>query len=99
MSTFFRERRSKVGHKGKVVAVYVAHTDRNQGVARKLMETLIGRVRNYEGVEQIQLTVTQTQVAARKLYESLGFQLLAIERKALKLTDGYLDEEWWVLHP
>lgn len=98
MSTFLRERRSKIWHKGKVVAVYVAPVARNQGIARKLMEALIGRARRYEGIEQIQLTVTQTQVAARKLYESLGFRVFALERKALKLTDGYLDEEYWVLN-
>lgn len=97
MCTFLRETHPKIRHKGKVVAVYVHPQARGQGVARKLMETLIEQVRSYGTVEQLQLGVSHTQIAAQKLYESLGFQVFAHEKQAVKLADGYLDEEWRVL--
>ncbi|GEM47413.1 GNAT family N-acetyltransferase [Deinococcus cellulosilyticus] len=97
MCTFIRESHPKIRHKGKVVAVYVAPEARGQGVARKLMETLIERVRSYGDVEQIQLGVSHTQVAAQKLYTRLGFEIFGIEKQAVKQNGEYLDEEWRVL--
>lgn len=97
MCTFIRESHPKIRHKGKVVAVYVKPDARGQGIARKLMETLIERVRSYGDVEQIQLGVSHTQVAAQKLYTRLGFEIFGIEKQAIKQNAEYLDEEWRVL--
>ncbi|GGJ23619.1 GNAT family N-acetyltransferase [Deinococcus roseus] len=97
MCTFIRETHPKIRHKGKVVAVYVAPAARGQGMARSLMETLIARVRSYGDVEQIQLGVSHTQIAAQQLYTSLGFVVFGLEKKAIKQNGQYLDEEWRVL--
>lgn len=44
-------------------------------------------------LEHLMLTVVTTNVAARGLYSSLGFESFGIECEALKLGDQLFDEE------
>ena len=48
-------------------------------------------------MEQIMLAVGTTRDAAVKLYRSLGFESYGCERRALKIGDRYIDEEYMVL--
>jgi len=89
----YRERGLKVQHRGQVWGVYVTERARGAGVGRKLMQALLTRAAAIEGVEQVILTVTTTQVAAIRLYGSLGFQTFGHEQRALKVDGRYLDEE------
>ena len=50
-------------------------------------------MRNCEGG----VSVSSSQIAAKKLYRSLGFESFGVEEKALKIGDQYLKEEYMVL--
>jgi RimJ/RimL family protein N-acetyltransferase len=70
---------------------------RAKGVARAMLIELLRQARLLPGVEQINLTVNANQAAARRLYSSLGFKAFGHEPRALKVGDGYVDEDHMVL--
>lgn len=93
IATFFRESRPKIQHKAHVYAVYVDPVARKHGAGRALMQELIARAKAAPGLEQLMLTVTSSNVAAKRLYESLGFVRYGTEPRAMKLDGEYLDED------
>jgi ribosomal protein S18 acetylase RimI-like enzyme len=97
MAGFFRERHLKTKHKGRIWGVYVRANCRGKGLGRGLLAALLERVKKLPGLEQVNLSVSSSQVAARKLYRSLGFETFGVEDKALKIADEYLKEEYMVL--
>ena len=94
---FVREQGEKFRHKGFVWGVYVSEQWRGHGVGRQLMLALLERARAQAGLERITLHVATVQVAARRLYASLGFEPFGCEREALKVAGVYVDEESLVL--
>ena len=97
MVAFYREEASKTHHKGYVVSMYVAPESRGLGAGKALMQALIGRVRQIEGLEQLHLAVVTTNQVAYQLYRSLGFEVYGTEPKALKSGGEYWDEYLMVL--
>jgi ribosomal protein S18 acetylase RimI-like enzyme len=95
---FYRVKGLKTRHKGHIWGVYVAREARGKGVGRSLLLALLERSANIHGIEQIGLSVTTTQPAAPALYRSLGFESFGCERKALKIGDRYVDEEYMVFY-
>jgi len=94
---FVRYEGRKERHKGSIWGVYVTATARGQRVARAMLTRLLDRVRSYPGLEQVSLSVSVSQEAARRLYSSLGFEVYGYEKHALKVGDTYVDEEHRVL--
>jgi RimJ/RimL family protein N-acetyltransferase len=94
---FSRSPRLKTRHKAVIWGVYIQPTWRNQGTARALLRSLLDRARANAGLEQIQLTVASDQVAAKRLYASLGFEVFGHETHALKIDGVYVDEDHMVL--
>jgi ribosomal protein S18 acetylase RimI-like enzyme len=94
---YFRRMEAKTRHKGRVWGVFVAPAFRGQGLGRAVMNKLIAEVRSIDGLEQLDLTVAETQVAARKLYESLGFGVYGRETRSMRVGDAYVDEELMVM--
>jgi RimJ/RimL family protein N-acetyltransferase len=94
---FHREQELKSQHKGRVWGVYVTGRARVCGIGRELMRTLIGHAKAEPGLQQIVLTVTTEQIAARRLYESLGFVPFGREPRALLVDGKYVDEDYYVL--
>jgi len=97
MAGFFREKHLKARHKGRIWGVYVRVNHRRQGIGRALFSALLEKVKTLPGLEQVDLTVSARQVAAKALYCSLGFETFGVERAALKIGDQYFDEEYMVL--
>lgn len=93
MATFFRESRPKIQHKAHVYAVYVDPVARNHGIGRALMLELIARAKVAPGLTQLTLSVTSSNLAAKRLYESLGFIRYGTEPRAMRLEGEYLDED------
>ena len=94
---FARSPRLKSRHKGNIWGVYVRPEARKHGAGRSILAALIDRARQEPGLEQIQLSVSTGQTAARRLYESLGFEVFGCERHALKIDGVYVDEDHLVL--
>ena len=97
MAGFFREKHLQARHKGRIWGVYVRVNYRRQGIGRALFSALLQKVKALPGLEQVDLTVSAPQVAAKTFYRSLGFETFGVERAALKIGDQYFDEEYMVL--
>jgi len=96
--TFMRETSVKTVHKGNVYGMYVALEHRKQGIGKSLMLELLKRARDFDGLEQINLTVVSENESAKKLYNSLGFEVYGVERNALKYNAQYFNEDLMVLN-
>ena len=94
---FVRYEGRKERHKGTIWGVYVTAAARGQGVAKAMLTQLLDRVRGYPGLEQVSLSVSIPQEAARRLYSALGFEVYGYEKHALKVGETYVDEEHRVL--
>ena len=95
--TFIREKSLKTRHKGNVFGLYVKPECRGQRLGKSLMNELIKKAKNCDGLEQMNLTVISKNNSAKKLYHSLGFMVYGVERNALKFNDQYFDEDLMVL--
>jgi ribosomal protein S18 acetylase RimI-like enzyme len=87
-----REARLKGRHKADVVAMYVKPEYARRGIGRKLLRHVIASARE-EGIEQLTLTVTQTNHAARRLYAAAGFVTFGIEPRAIRVGSVYFAKE------
>jgi ribosomal protein S18 acetylase RimI-like enzyme len=63
------------GSMGQVGGVYTRPADRKKGIAKTVMRLLIEDCRKRLGFEKLILFTGEDNTAARKLYESLGFQV------------------------
>lgn len=97
MAGFFREKHLKAWHKGRIWGVYVKASCRGKGIGRGLLLALLQRIKALPSIEQVNLTVSSSQAAAKALYRSLGFETFGVERAALKVGGQYFDEEYMVL--
>jgi ribosomal protein S18 acetylase RimI-like enzyme len=90
MAGFLRQKRLKMMHKGLLWGVYVRAEAGRRGLGR----ALVRRVLEHAGphVLMVQATVLAENVAARALYQSLGFEAYGVERGALWLEGRLLDE-------
>ncbi|WP_459678485.1 N-acetyltransferase family protein [Acidisoma sp. 7E03] len=93
-----RNTREKYRHKAMVWGMYVDPEWRGQGIARSLLERLIGYARAQGELRQVILTVTEGNAAAQALYEQLGFRVYGVEPNAIDPGDGsYRNEIFMVL--
>ena len=93
---FFRRSNRKESHKGHVWGVYVSPQLRGKGAGKALMQEIIRRAREMEGLEQITL-VASAKLPAQKLYHAVGFESYGIEPHSLKIGDEYVDDVLMVL--
>ncbi|WP_226666919.1 GNAT family N-acetyltransferase [Metabacillus litoralis] len=96
--TLVHESKSKLQHRATIYAMYVSLEYRGIGFARALMQRAITHAKNLSIIEQIYLTVVTENQPAKNLYQSLGFQVYAEERNALKIQDTYYDEQHMVCY-
>lgn len=94
---FFRNQTAKGRHKGRIWGVYVTEKWRSKSIGRALLSELLRLARAQARLEQVTLTVNTEQTAAKRLYSSLGFESYGYERRALKVGEGYVDEDYLVL--
>ncbi|WP_281228811.1 GNAT family N-acetyltransferase [Flavobacterium aquiphilum] len=85
--------REKLRHKGILFRMYVSKNFRGQGIAKKLIEKLIERVKQIPDIEQINLTVIANNDNAKKLYEKFGFVTYGSESNAIKWKGKYFTED------
>ena len=94
---FVREQRKKLKHKGNIWGMYVVPEAREKGIGKLLLNEVIRKSQNLEGLEQIALTVTSNNKSAKGLYENIGFRCYGVEKQALKIGPDYFDDEFMVL--
>jgi RimJ/RimL family protein N-acetyltransferase len=92
-----REPRVKRLHIAVIWGVYLVSERRGHGLGRRLVLDAIAQARKWPELEQLWLDVTTTNLPARMLYLSCGFQSIGIRRRALKIGDRYYDEEMMAL--
>ncbi len=96
MAGFIREYGEKERHKAIAVGVYLSKELRGKGIGRSMLQALLDRAAEIEGLEQIVLKVAATQSAAFATYQSLGFTSFGREVRALYVDGQYIDEEYMV---
>ena len=98
MAGFFRRHEAKTSHRGHIWGVYIGRKYRGQGVGKALLTELLSLARSLPGIEQVTLGVSSDNIPARRLYETLGFEVYGCEARALKIGDAYVDEDLMVLY-
>lgn len=89
--------RQKLRHKGILFRMYVAKEYRGRGIAHKLIEQLLLRVREINDIEQVNLTVISHNANAKSLYEKFGFTTFGSEQYAIKWKGKYFTEDQMAL--
>jgi ribosomal protein S18 acetylase RimI-like enzyme len=95
---FFRRKGEKIRHRGEIRGVYVKNEYRSKGIGKALLEELIRQLRSQPDLEQVALGVSVGNTSAKRLYESLGFEIYGRETNAVKIGGAYMDEELMVLY-
>lgn len=78
------ETRDKTRHKATLFGMYVPAGFRGRGVGRRLAEAVLDHA-GARGTRVVQLTVTDGNDGARKLYERCGFVAFGVEPMAMAL--------------
>ena len=91
------EDREKLRHKGIISTMYVSKEFRGHGIARRLLEELIKKVKAISDIEQINLIVISNNSTAKQLYEKFGFQNFGTELNSIKWGGKYFSEDLMVL--
>ncbi len=97
MAGIFRESGERRRHQAVVWTMYVLGSHRGTGLGRKLLDDVVSRARELDGVLQVRLTVNAANTPARELYASYGFQSYGIEKRAQIIDGESHDEESFVL--
>ena len=84
------DRRPRTRHKATLFGLFVRPPFRGRGVARSLVDAVTEAARAAPGVRVLQLTVTETNGPALRLYERCGFVAFGVEPMALRLGDRFL---------
>ena len=92
------EARLKQRHKALLFGMYVAPEQMSRGVGRALLDACLVRARSIPALEQINLTVTATNVRAVQMYEAAGFRTFGVEARALKIDGVYYPKAHMVLY-
>jgi RimJ/RimL family protein N-acetyltransferase len=84
--------RSKTRHKAKLFGMYVPVQHRGGDAGRALLRAALLAARNRGGIELVQLSVTQGNVAAERLYSEHGFEVFGCEPLAVAVADAYVSK-------
>lgn len=84
------ERRPRTKHKVILFGIYVLEEARGQGIARALIEAALEKAQASSDIRVVQLTVSQSNGSAMRLYEACGFQPFGTEPLALKYGERYV---------
>ncbi len=74
-------------HNATVVGMYVVPDFTRRGLGTGLLKTLIERARGFAELEQLDLTVTQGNMAPLRLYEKMGFTVFGVQPSASRIND------------
>ena len=87
--------RQNTAHRGHLVGVYLTPSARGRGGSDQLIAAVIAEARNH--VLQLHLAVTQSNLAARRLYERHGFAIYGEDPRRLTVDGVFFDDYLMVL--
>lgn len=96
--TLVTEIKRKLKHRSDIFALYVTPQVRRHGVGKQLMNAAIEKAKEIGGVEQVYLTVSSNNIAAKNLYESIGFKMIGSDPRAMKIGNAYIGEDLMALY-
>lgn len=79
----YRESPQKMHHRARIWGMYVREGARRTGLGVGLLEAALGSVRDWPGVVQVHLSVSEVATAAHALYERAGFRVWGSEPRSL----------------
>lgn len=77
--------------------MYVKPTYRNRGVGKALLSDVIKYAKNEINSALINISVEETNTAAKKLYESFNFKIWGTEPQAIQVDEIFYNEHHMVL--
>ena len=86
------EAREKARHKAHLFGMYVPSNARRGGIGRQLVMAALEQAQKRAGVKLVQLTVTQGNDTAQKLYERCGFVPFGVEPCAIVVGGDYVSK-------
>jgi len=90
--------KAKLRHVAAVYGIYVAPTLRGRGLAARLMRRLLSELRSMGQIEKVSLMVNTEALAAIRLYEKLGFDIVGTAHREEKVDGRYYDLHYMELH-
>ncbi len=93
-----RNSAEKLKHKANIFGVYTQAAQRNKGIARRLLLTLLEDAYSDSHIVQITLSVNTENNNAKALYYALGFELYGLEKNAMLVDGVFIHEEHLVLY-
>jgi RimJ/RimL family protein N-acetyltransferase len=87
-----RSTRIKQAHRAVIWGVYVTPEHRGRGVGREVVGAAVELARSWEGVDFVDIGVTENAAAARHLYERMGFKAWGREPETLDVEGRRFDE-------
>jgi RimJ/RimL family protein N-acetyltransferase len=85
-----RESRERTRHKATLFGMVVEPHQRGRGLGRALIDTVMAHARSVPGLRVVQLSVTQGNNAAQRLYLACGFVEFGIEPMATITANGFV---------
>jgi RimJ/RimL family protein N-acetyltransferase len=79
----YRESPTKMRHRARIWGMYVREGVRRTGLGTALLEAALESVRDWPGVVQVHLSVSEVAAAAYALYERAGFRVWGSEPRSL----------------
>ena len=87
LTVFSQNTGMKDKHKAQITSVFVLPEFRQQGIAKQILNEVLHYGKQH--VEQILLSVVESNESAIELYKKHGFQVYGIEPKAMKMNNQY----------
>jgi len=87
MVGFLRHDRAKTRHRGQISQVYVAPEAHGYSLGALLMRATLEEAFEVAGIEQVDLSLVTTNLAAQRLYERLGFETFGVQENFFRLGE------------
>jgi ribosomal protein S18 acetylase RimI-like enzyme len=92
-----RMKGAKFSHRAQLWGVFVEPAHRGRGLGRQVVEAAIGLARSWNGVDYVDLGVSENAPEALRLYESLGFRAWGREPETTSWGMRRFDEIYMTL--
>lgn len=93
----FRRNQRKFSHRAKLWGVFVDTGRRGEGLGRAVVTAAVTAARGWDGVDYVDLGVSENAPEAQRLYEGLGFRAWGREPESLQHEDRRYDEIFMTL--